>query len=160
MHSRSRRWVRFGWQRLSRPMGKWWIVNLAFWLAGLGVLYVLIDLLRIPLMLGTVLAAEITTLLRFVINDRWVFGYHEPTWARLWQFHVACAGGAAIWWCIANPLARVGVHYLVASSLGSAASALFSVTTNFNWVWRARDTSSSEEQSRVAPEAARSANAE
>jgi hypothetical protein len=57
----------------------------------------------------------------------------------LWQFHAACAGGAAIWWCVANALPRFGVHYLLASALGSAASAFFSMATNFKWIWRRQE---------------------
>lgn len=141
-------------------MGRWWIVNLAFWVAGLGLLYVLIDRLRMPLMVGTLLAAEITTVARFGVNDSWVFGRDRPTWRRLWQFHVACAGGAAIWWTVANVLPRWGVHYLIASALGSASSAVFSLTTNFKWIWRNNTARSSVDETAVRAQDSRAAHAE
>jgi putative flippase GtrA len=119
-------------------LGRWWIVGLAFYGAGLGVLYVFIGILRLPLMLGTLLAAEFTLLLRFAVNDRWVFGHRTPAWARLWQFHVASAGGGAIWWVVANLLPRFGVNYLIAATAGTACSVFFSMFTNFLWVWRVR----------------------
>ena len=118
-----------------RPLARWWIVGMAFLAVGTGILYVFTGLLRIPLMLGTLLAAEFTLLVRFLINDSWVFGHQRPTWKRLWQFHVASAGGTGIWWVVSNSLPHFGVHYLIASVAGSACSMLFSIMTNFLWIW-------------------------
>src|SRR5437867_1330246 len=127
------KWVqRLPWQSL----GRWWIVGLAFFGGGLGILYLFMDVLRMPLMIGTLLAAEVTIVLRFAINDRWVFGNRRPTWTRLWQFHIVSAVGSVIWWVAANTLPRFGVHYLIASTAGTACSVFFSMLTNFLWVWR------------------------
>lgn len=124
-------------QRLPwRSLGRWWIVGLGFYVGGLGVLYLFRDVLALPLMLGTLVAAELTALLRFLINDRWVFGHARPTWRRLWQYHVACAGGTAVWWIVANALPQFGVHYLVASTIGTGCSVFFSMLSNFAWIWR------------------------
>jgi putative flippase GtrA len=122
-----------------RSLGRWWIVGLGFYVGGTGFLYVSRDVLHIPLLLGTLLAAEFTTLLRFLINDRWVFGHSHPTWGRLWQYHVACAGGSAIWYIVSNMLPQFGVHYLIASTIGTACSVFFSMVTNFAWIWRKRE---------------------
>jgi putative flippase GtrA len=121
-----------------RALGRWWIVGLAFTGGGLVVLYVLRDVLRLPLIAATSAGAEATLLLRFLINDRWVFGHRRPAWTRLWQFHVASAGGGAIWWVVANVLPRFGVHYLLAATAGTACSVMFSMATNFFWIWRRR----------------------
>jgi putative flippase GtrA len=121
-----------------RSLSRWWIVGLAFYAGGLGVLYVSRDVLALPLLLGTLLSSEFIMLLRFLVNDRWVFGHPRPTWRRLWQYHVAGAGGFAIWWCIANLLPRFGIHYLLASTIGTGCSVFFSMLTNFFWVWRRR----------------------
>ena len=121
-----------------RALARWWIVGLAFTGGGLLVLYVLRDLLHLPLMVATTGGAEAVLLLRFLINDRWVFGTRRPTWTRLWQFHVASAGGGAIWWIVANVLPRFGVHYLLAATAGTACSVVFSMGTNFFWIWRGR----------------------
>jgi putative flippase GtrA len=122
-----------------RSLGRWWVVGLAFVGGGLVVLYVLRDVLRLPLIVATSAGAEATLLLRFLINDHWVFGHQRPTWRRLWQFHLASAGGGAIWWVIANLLPRFGIHYLLAAIAGTACSVMFSLTTNFFWIWRRRD---------------------
>lgn len=117
---------------------RWWIVGLSFTAGFLAVLYVLHDLLRLSLMVATSLGGELILVLRFLINDRWVFGHRRPTWTRLWQFHVASAGGGAIWWFVTNLLPRFGIHYLLASIAGTACSVLCSMATNFFWIWRGR----------------------
>jgi putative flippase GtrA len=127
-----------------RALGRWWIVGLAFTGAGLLALYVLHDVLHLPLLAATTVGAEATLLVRFLINDRWVFGRRRPTWIRLWQFHVAGAAGGAVWWVVANVLPRFGVHYLLAAAAGTACSVVFGMATNFLWIWRARVPASAE----------------
>jgi putative flippase GtrA len=123
-----------------RALGRWWIVGLAFTGGGLLVLYLLRDALHLPLIVATTAGGETTLLLRFLINDHWVFGHRRPTWKRLWQFHVAGAAGGAVWWVVANVLPRFGVNYLLAATAGTACSVVFSMATNFLWVWRSPDT--------------------
>jgi putative flippase GtrA len=123
-----------------RALGRWWIVGLAFTGVGLVVLYVLRDVLHLPLLAATTIGAEAILLVRFLINDRWVFGHRRPTWLRLWQFHVAGAAGGAVWWVVANALPRLGLNYLLAATAGTACSVVFGMGTNFLWVWRRRDT--------------------
>jgi putative flippase GtrA len=119
-------------------MLRWWIVGLAFTAGGLGVLYVLHGVLGLSLIAATSVGSEALLLIRFLINDRWVFGNPRPTWKRLWQFHVASAGGGIIWWVVANLLPRFGIHYLLAAIVATACSVLFSMATNFFWIWRGR----------------------
>ena len=119
-----------------RSLGRWWTVGLAFYAIGLVMLYAIVDVMRIPLWIATLATAEITTVLRFGIYDRWVFRHPRPTWRRLWQFHVACAGGAAIWFVAANILPRFGVHYLLASTAGTGSSVVFSMFAHYLWIWR------------------------
>jgi putative flippase GtrA len=121
-----------------RAIGRWWTAGLAFFFVGLVVLYLFMDVFRMPLLFGTLLAAEVTTIVRYAINDRWVFGHRRPAWTRFWQFHVACASGAAIWFAAANVLPRFGVHYLLASAMGSALSVFVGMGTSFMWIWRKR----------------------
>jgi len=121
-----------------RALGRWWIVGLGFYGVGLGVLYLFTSILKMPLVISTLLSAEITLVLRFFINDRWVFHYRRPSWIRLWQFHVASAGGGTVWWIVSNTLPRFGVHYLIAATVGTACSVFFGMASNFLWVWRRR----------------------
>ena len=136
MLSKNNSWPGFV-QRLPwNAIGRWWAAGLSFFFVGLGVLYLFMDVLRMPLLFGTLLGAEVTTIVRYAINDRWVFRQRRTSWTRFWQFHVANAGGFVLWWVVTNVLARMGVYYLIASTAGTACSVLFSLTTNFLWIWR------------------------
>lgn len=119
-----------------RAMARWWAVGLAFYFIGLAILYVLIGLLKMPLLLGTLLMAEATTIIRYAVNDRWVFREHRLSWTRFWQYHVANAGGFLTWWIAVNALTYLGMHYLLASTVGTAGSMLSTMAANFLWVWR------------------------
>ena len=119
-----------------RQIACWLFVAVLFLCGTLALLYVLCDVFRLPLLPATLLAAEITTLLRFVVNDRWVFGFATPSWARLWQYHAANAAGFGVWCLMSNVLARFGLHYLLASLGATAFSVMFSLLSNFLWVWR------------------------
>jgi putative flippase GtrA len=119
----------------SRAMVRWWIVGIVFMGVNVGSLYVLVDLLTLPVIFSTLIAAEAGALLRFIINDRWVFNQRGITWRRLWQYHVAIAGSFTIWWACTNVIVLLGGHYLVASIIGMGCSVLLSMITNFFWIW-------------------------
>jgi len=119
-------------------LARWFAVGMLFLAVGTVLLWIAKDRLHMPLLAATISSAEVTLLIRFLINDRWVFGNRRPTLKRLWKFHVAGAGGFAIWLVITNLLPYVGVHYLIASAAGSACSMGFSILTNFLWIWRKR----------------------
>lgn len=120
-----------------KTIARWWAVGLAFYLLGLGVLYLLTGLWHLPNIFSTLLAGEALALLRFWLNERWVFRANAGSlWKRLWQYHVANAGGFAIWWVVANVLPIFSIHYLVASTIGTGCSVGFSMLTHFFWVWR------------------------
>lgn len=121
-------------------MTRWWIVGIVFMAWSLGALYLLKDRWRMSLMLATLVTAETGTILRFFVNDWWVFGHGRPTLIRFWQYHVANAGSFVIWWAVCNALPLFGVHYLVASVAATTCSVGFSMLTNFLWIWRQRRT--------------------
>ncbi len=115
---------------------RWWIVGFFFMGINIPLLYWFKDLLQLPLPIATLIAAELSTIFRFLINDRWVFHHPKPTWQRLWQYHVASVGSFIIWWGTANLLPQFGIHYLIAAVLAAACSVCWSMTTNFLWIWR------------------------
>ena len=117
---------------------KWFAAGLAFMGVSTLLLFALVDLLSLSVPLATLLVAEISTLLRFFVNHRWVFGLRNPTLSACIQYHVANAGAFAIWWVTANALTILGVHYLLAGMLAVACSTFFSLATNFLWIWRKR----------------------
>ncbi|MFT3772257.1 MAG: GtrA family protein [Minicystis sp.] len=101
------------------------------------------EVLGLPLTVASLVSWEIGTLLRFFINDRWVFGERRPTWARLWKYHAAAAGTFVLWWTATNVIPRWGVHYLAASVLATGLSVTWSLASNYLWVWSRREGSSS-----------------
>jgi putative flippase GtrA len=119
-------------------MFRWWLVGFLFIGIGIAILWLLVDILKFSLFWGSVIGAEIGTLLRFFVNDHWVFGHTRPTWKRLWQYHGANGSGFVIWWSVTNFLPRFGIHYLLASIAGMAASMSWSLLTNFLWIWRGK----------------------
>jgi putative flippase GtrA len=120
---------------------RWWIVGIIFLGLTIPTLYLLHDQLGLPLPLATLLAGELLTVIRFGVNDRWVFGNARPTWRRLIEYHAAVISSSLIWWTVTNLLPLVGVHYLIASLFGTVASVGWSMVTNFLWVWRPKASS-------------------
>lgn len=117
---------------------RWFIAGLAFMGISTALLYVSVDLLGLSVPVGTLLTAEASTLLRFLVNHYWVFGLRNPTLRDCIHYHVANAGAFAIWWFTANALTLMGMHYLLAGVVAVACSTLFSLSTNFFWIWRKR----------------------
>ena len=99
--------------------------------------------MSLPLALSTLFTQEITTIVRYVVNDFWVFHETRLSWTRLWQFHVASIGGAIVWLTLANALPKLGMNYLLASTIGTVSSMLVTMATNFLWIWGKRTSASS-----------------
>jgi putative flippase GtrA len=115
---------------------RWLIVGIIFFGLTIPALYLLHDQFGLPLPVATLLAGELLTVLRFGVNDRWVFGNPRPTWRRLMEYHAAVISSSIIWWAVTNVVPLFGVHYLIASLFGTATSVGWSMVTNFLWVWR------------------------
>ncbi len=121
---------------LSPRVARWLIVGVGFAAFGVGLLKLLAGILAWPYWIATLCQGEITTILRFFLVDRWVFGFRQPTWKRLWQYHIANGFGFVIWWSTANILQKGGVHYILAAILAMGVSVGFSMLSNFLWIWR------------------------
>lgn len=121
-----------------RKLLRWFAAGLVFMGISTALLYAFVDLLGLSVPIATLLTAEASTLLRFIVNHYWVFGLREPTIKDCVQYHIANAGAFAIWWFTANALALLGMHYLLAGVVAVACSTLFSLSTNFFWIWRKR----------------------
>lgn len=125
--------------KLKRPAAeavRWFLVAGLFTAIGLVLLKAFVDGLHWLYAWATLVQSETCNLLRFFVNDRWVFRRRKPTWKRLAQYHVANAMGFAVWWAGANALKAMGVNYLLASVLAMLGSFGVSWLTNFRWIWR------------------------
>jgi putative flippase GtrA len=117
---------------------RWLFAGLVFMFLSTGFLYLFVDILKINMWLATLLTAESSTLLRFVVNSYWVFKVRKLSFRECWQYHLANAGSFLIWWCSTNLLVLFGVNYLLAGILSIGLSVSFSLYSNFYWVWRIR----------------------
>lgn len=124
-----------GWLRTPRTL-RWFTLGVAATALNLALLYILVSGLDVSFRVAPVISAEVGIVLRYLGNDRWVFGHARPTWRRFWQFHVAVAGGFVVWWATSNLLVFVGVHYMLAALLAIGGSLGLNLITNFNWIWR------------------------
>jgi putative flippase GtrA len=122
-----------------KSMIRWFIAGLLFMGINTLILYLLVRWIGLTVAVATLISAEICTLLRFELNERWVFGLKKQSWIRLWQYHLANGGAFLIWWLGTNVLTNAGVNYLVASIAAVALSTGLSLATNFLWIWRSRE---------------------
>lgn len=122
------------WQ--SRRVAAWFLLGLTASLVELALLRLLYEVLAWPLPIATAVAAEVLILVKFLINDRLVFGHPWPTWHRLAKYHGASAGALIVYWIVINGLADLlSVAYVFAFVVGTGAAFLWSLLTNFLWVW-------------------------
>ncbi len=121
-----------------RQKVRWFVVASGFTALGLGLLKLFVGVFHWRYAISTFVQSETCNLLRFFVNDRWVFRHARPTWKRLWQYHVANALGFAVWWGGANGLKAMGMNYLVASIVAMVGSVGVSLLTNFGWIWKKR----------------------
>ena len=120
----------------TRRVAGWFLLGLTASLVELGLLRLLYEGLQWSLPVATALAAEVLILVKFVVADRWVFGHPWPTFNRLLKYHGASAGALIVYWLIVNALGLiVGLPYVAAFIIGTAAAFAWSLLTNFLWVW-------------------------
>ncbi len=124
------------------PMVRWLGAGLAFMGLNTALLYLMVGLGGMTVWLATLLSAEIGTILRFWVNEHWVFAHGKPTFRRLLQYHFANAGAFVVWWLVTNVLAKAGVHYLIAGIIAVGISTFVSMASNFLWIWRHKHTPS------------------
>ena len=114
----------------------WFVLGLTASLLELALLRGLYELLQWPLPIATAVAAEALILVKFLLNDRLVFNHSAPTFGRLVRYHGASAGALVVYWLLVNALSLfLGVVYIVAFVVGTAAAFTWSLVTNFLWVW-------------------------
>lgn len=132
---------------LADPKVRWFAVGVFFTGFNFPVLYLLQQKLLLPNQAAILIASELSLIVRFFVNDRWVFGQTRPTWKRFGQYHVATASSSLIWngaaiaadalltWQLAATLPG-WLRLQLAALIGTCCSFGWSMFTNFFWVWR------------------------
>jgi putative flippase GtrA len=119
-----------------RKVAGWFVLGLTASLVELALLRLLYEGMLWPLPVATAVAAEVLILAKFVIADRWVFHHPSPTFGRLTRYHGASAGALVVYWLVINALGLiVGIPYMLAFLVGTGAAFVWSLVTNFLWVW-------------------------
>jgi putative flippase GtrA len=127
------------WRPVFLSLLRWLCAGLAFMGINTALLYLFVQHLGLKVPIATLIGAEICTLLRYVINELWVFRSGRLSWLKLWQYHLANGTAFLVWWISANILNQLGVHYLLASILAVGFSTTISLASNFFWIWRAKN---------------------
>jgi putative flippase GtrA len=131
---------------------KWLAVGAASMVVNLMVLAGLVDFARWPVPIATLVVAAAGTLVRFLANDRFVFGHVRPTRARFVAYCIATSGSACIGYLSVNTLVWFGAHYLFSAIVVTACSVTFNLATNFLWVWRqAKSNPPGSKENRASP---------
>ena len=118
---------------------RWFVVAVAFTVVSAGTLVLCRDGLGLSTPLAALVAGEMATVMRFVVNETLVFRTLRGAWpVRLWRFHVASAASFALWWAMTVALTAAGMHYVLASFVGNAACLVWGFATSFWWVWADR----------------------
>jgi len=95
----------------------------------------LADILDLPLLIASIIALEVSILVRFALNDRWTFRDRctKPLAARFYQSNFTSFGSPLISLAAVNVLTPYfGVSYLVSNSLGIL------LGLAWNWFWSTR----------------------
>jgi len=122
------------WQ--ARRVASWFLIGATATLLELALLRLLYEIVNLPLPVATAVAAEVLIVIKFVVADRWVFGHPWPAVDRLARYHGASAGAFIVYWLIVNGLGLLlGLPYVAAFLIGTAASFTWSLMSNFLWVW-------------------------
>jgi putative flippase GtrA len=112
------------------------LLGLTASLVELALLRGLYEVMQWPLPVATAIAAEVLIITKFLVADRWVFSHRWPTLNRLLRYHGAAAGALVVYWLITNGLVLlVDLAYVIAFIVGTAGAFVWSLLTNFLWVW-------------------------
>jgi putative flippase GtrA len=120
----------------TRRLATWFAIGLTASLLELAFLRLLIEGAVWPLPVATAVAAEVFIVVKFLTADRLVFRHAWPTMVRLVRYHGASAGALVVYWVAVNALSLFGgVPYVAAFLIGTGVAFLWSLVTNFFWVW-------------------------
>lgn len=118
---------------------KWIAVGAACMGLNLALLGALVDLAHWSVPVATLVVAIFGTVLRFLANDRLVFGHRLPAWSRFTAYCIATSGSICVGYVLVNTLVWLGLHYLLAALVTTACSVTLNFASNFLWVWRQGD---------------------
>ena len=120
----------------TRRVAGWVLLGITASLLELVLLRALFELAHWPLPIATAVAAEALIIVKFLLNDRFVFNHEAPTVRRMLRYHGASTGALAVYWLAINALSLLaGMPYVLAFVVSTGLAFSWSLITNFLWVW-------------------------
>lgn len=117
----------------------WLIVGAGLLLLSNILTYIFVDLFFFKFYLASAIAGIISNLMRFVINNYWIFERKNFNIGDFMKFQIGSGFSLITWWLISNSLVEVGVDYILAINLAAVFSTVLNLVINFLWVWGEAD---------------------
>jgi len=100
-------------------------------------LFLLYQMVGLPLLMASPLAIELAIANNFLLNDRWTFHQNGHSVSRFLKFNLVSLGGLVIAAGTLYALVQFeGVHYLLANLVGIGLATLWNFFVNLVWTWR------------------------
>jgi putative flippase GtrA len=119
-------------------LGKFIIVGGVGVFVNTAALFILYQLLGLPLVAASLIAVEISIINNFVLNDRWTFEQNGLSLRRFVKFNAVSSGGLVITtltlWLLVN---RAGMRYIFANLAGIVLATTWNFVLNAVWTWGA-----------------------
>jgi dolichol-phosphate mannosyltransferase len=126
-------------QLLQRPL-RFGLVGLSGVVVNTAILWALVEGVRLPVLLASVLATEMAILSNFMLNDRWTFRAATRRHSfvqRLLRFNGVALGGMTISTATLAMLTTYGsLHLLLANLFAVGAALVWNYGVNSRWTWR------------------------
>lgn len=101
-------------------------------------LFILYQRVRLPLVVASPIAVEISIINNFLWNDRWTFGRKGLSLGRFVKFNAVSSGGLVITtvtlWALVN---EAGLRYIAANLVGIGLATTWNFALNALWTWGA-----------------------
>ncbi len=125
------------WFNLNRlKIFKWVLIGFVLLFVSNLIAFFLVEFFSIPFFYSSIFSALICNLLRFFINNFWVFKDNSFSFYKFYKFQISSGFSFVVWWSFANTLVYFGVFYLLALNIAAILSTLINLFVNFLWVWR------------------------
>ena len=121
------------------PITRFGLVGASGLLVNTVALYFLVEIGQFPHLVAAALAAELSILSNFALNDRWTFRATRPAqpWGhRLWRYNAIAFGGMLLSLLVLTGLSTfTGIHYLLANILAVGIATWCNYSANRRWTW-------------------------
>lgn len=124
---------------------KFGLVGASGILVNSGVLYVVHDILKIPLAIASVAAVTLAIFNNFVLNDAWTWNENKEIRKhnylhRLWRYYLSASFAAAINYIVLLTFTHMlGMYYLIANLIGILIGTVSNFVLGEYWVFKSRD---------------------